>query len=124
MHHSPIRSHEDTNDHAGDTPSSEPPQSEPESGSVTLGNVDIDPRSADNANSPPDPSNTSREHPYTYPNRSFWLPWIVEAVRELDNMSDAPEWKVCITEWLLLEHRLGYPVGMVGDYIHRYDDWC
>lgn len=60
-------------------------------------------------------SNIPNEHNFTYCNHSSWPPWITVAVHELDGMSDALQWKMCITEWLLLEHCLGYPVGMVGD---------
>ena len=29
-------------------------------------------------------------------------------------MSDKAEWKQCVTAWLEMEHRLGYPTGMVS----------
>ncbi|KIM80236.1 hypothetical protein PILCRDRAFT_9780, partial [Piloderma croceum F 1598] len=50
---------------------------------------------------------------YNYPNRSSWPSWITEAMQELDLMSDQLEWKECVAAWLEMEHRLGYPVGMV-----------
>jgi hypothetical protein len=50
---------------------------------------------------------------YNYPNWSSWPSWITEAMQELDSMSDRLEWKECVAAWLEMEHRLGYPVGMV-----------
>jgi hypothetical protein len=49
-----------------------------------------------------------------YPNKSSWPPWIFEAVRKLDIMSDKAEWKQCVTTWLEMEHRLGYLTSMVS----------
>jgi hypothetical protein len=54
---------------------------------------------------------------FKYPNQSSWPLWISEAVEELDNMSDRPEWRTCVAAWLEMEHQLGYPKGMVSHLI-------
>lgn len=62
------------------------------------------------------PDSEDGDHPYAYPNRSSWPEWITEAIDMLDSMSNMPKWKECISEWLLMEHRLGYPIGMVREH--------
>lgn len=48
-----------------------------------------------------------------HPNKASWLPWLTEAVVELEDLVSLPCWREILLQWLDIEHHLAYPTDKV-----------